>query len=51
MSEQMQGKMFGILTIISPVNTLDLSQVSKVSENIHRFTDVFWMQGDINKNS
>ena len=44
------GKMFGLLTIISPVNTLDLSLESlKVSENIHRFTDVFWMQGDINK--
>ena len=23
--------------------------IIEVSENIHRFTDVFWIQGDINK--
>ena len=41
---KMQGKTFGISTVISPVNTMDLSQVSlKVCENIYLFTNVFWM--------
>ena len=49
---KIQGKTFGIATIISPANALDLSQVSTLFENHSLCTDVpppdfFWRRGNV----